>query len=195
MIYVEVNAQSDIGWLEYLKSVKNQFYYKDTIILTYQPNGAEHPNTYSSKELKYLHNVKDSDLVMLFYNKGNCSQPISYFSYYLSKSDYATLTFITAGKYVSSLSLFNYSPEGKLLKCFEIKSWFIDAGIADSTSSNFMNDSTIVVRRWDGYELEENGKPFQIDSITTINYVINQKGQIIEGDHSKEINKIASDKR
>jgi len=177
-----VNAQTDDSWLSYLKSVRNQFYLKDTIVFTFKPtNGNETPN--------YLNVLNDTDCQKFFHSDLDyCGAHYDkyFYSYYLSKNNIATLTFYSFGKYTPVLTLYNYSPSGKLLKRVEVKSCFIDAGLADSTTTHFKNDSIFVVRRWDGYEAMENNKSIMVDSITKTNFIIKSNGQIVEGTHNNE---------
>ena len=109
-----------------------------------------------------------------------------FYSYHLSKSNFATLTFFSFGKYAPTLTLYNYSPTGELIKRVEVKSSFMDEGLADSTNTYFKNDSTFVVRRWDGYEETNNSKSVLVDSITKTNYIIKSTGRIVKGTHSNE---------
>ena len=179
-----VNAQTNDSWLNFLKSVRKEFYLNDTIVFSYKETKR---NEYS----QYLKPVKEEDCSRFFNLKNGLdfcgSHNEKYFySYHLSKSNFATLTFFSFGKYAPTLTLYNYSPTGELIKRVEVKSSFMDEGLADSTNTYFKNDSTFVVRRWDGYEETDNCKSVLVDSITKTNYIIKSTGRIVKGTHSNE---------
>ena len=178
------NAQTNDSWISFLKSVRKEFYLKDTIVFSYK-------DTERNEYFQYLKLVKEEDCGRFFnLNDGMdyCGSHYEkyFYSYHLSKSNFATLTFFSFGKYTPTLTLYNYSPTGELVKRVEVKSSFMDAGLDDSTNTHFKNDSIFVVRRWDGYEETDNSKSVLVDSITKTNYIIKPNGQIVEGTHSNE---------
>ena len=88
---------------------------------------------------------------------------------------------LSFGKYSPVLTLYNYDPEGNLIQQIEVKSDFFDAGQADSTIAYFTNKSNFVVKRWDGFEID-NGNI--VDSVTTTTYTIDRTGKIMKGTRS-----------
>jgi hypothetical protein len=179
LTYFNVTAQTSNTWLTFLNSIKQEFYLKDSIAFTFdmpkQEN--EYPN--------YLKPVKAEYCDKLFTTErdlGVCKGGEKFFySFKLSKRNYATLTFYSFGKYTPVLTLYNYSPKGELLNQIEIKSSFFDAGQADTTAARLTSDTTFIVSRWDGWEATENGKSVMVDSLTITDYSIRPTGQIQQG--------------
>lgn len=129
--------------------------------------------------------VKEQDCPRLFIHNCDDARPQNFFySYLISKQNYATLTIFSPGKYTPILTLYNYDPTGKLLQQIEVKSSFMDAGQADSTSTTFIDARNFLVTRWDGYEIDGGNL---VDSVTTTNYIFENTGAIKEGKRNSSV--------
>ena len=178
LTYFSVTAQTSDTWLTFLNSIKQDFYLKDSIAFSFpmpkQEN--EYPNYLKPVKAEYCDKLfTERDLSICNGGEKFC------YSFKLSKSGFATLTFYSFGKYTPVLTLYNYSPTGELLNRVEVKSSFFDAGQADTTAARLTSDTTFIVSRWDGWEATENGKSVMVDSLTTTDYSIRPTGQIQKG--------------
>jgi len=171
------------AWTNYLGSIKDRFYLKDTIVMEAQFH------TFESMQ-DSLSEVDSADCRMLFGSKSIYCSPnmgLHFYSYDLSNSGYATLTFLSYGKYTPCLWLYNYDPTGKLQESVELTSNFADAGIADNTDSRFTKKNQFVVTRLDRWETEEAGFDL-VDSTTVTTYSIDKRGKISKG--KQEVSKV-----
>src|SRR6188768_1582074 len=115
LLQFEVEAQDH--WIEYLKSIKSQFYYKDTIIVKFK-NGVQLDSTIAlvTVDTNYRKLFKTEQDTLT--EEGGASSEKYFYSFYLSKQNYAIIILYSAGMggTTGNLYLYNFSPQGKLLK-------------------------------------------------------------------------------
>jgi hypothetical protein len=201
-----LSAQDCNSNIFFLDAIKNQFYYRDTIVVTL--NGKQR-NALSNGSNSSLQNVKcyrDELLKEYFINtviknrnelfnsiqsdSATKAQATTYwredkstyrcYSYLKSADNWYTLTFLTEGHYMPVLILINYNPQGKLNIGKAVFSNFIDAGDYEVTSSSLEGDILTIsdIKKW-----EDNLKT--ITDSTATKYIVEPTGKLLKMDERK----------
>jgi hypothetical protein len=173
MLQMSVHAQK--SWIDYVKSIKTYFYYQDTIIVKFKTG----VKLDSSIKLVSL----DTNNKTLF-KTGDDTLPQDgdekyFYSFYLSKSNYATIVLYSDGMWgeTGNLYLYNFTPQGKLLTQIKLQDGWADAGTDYKTNSSFINDTTFKVIRRTGFEKTTLHYAY---AFTESTYVITEDGRIVQ---------------
>ena len=174
LLRFQVGAQN--SWVKYLQSIKEQFYYKDTIIAKFQ-NGVQLDSSIKLVKVDTnYHKIFRTDKDTL----RECKPDEMYFySLYISKSNYSIIELYSGGMWgtTGNLYLYNFSPQGKLLKQIKLQDGWGDAGESYYTNSKFVSDSSFKVIHGDGFEKSDQSYNYKI---TECDYLIDKNGIILQ---------------
>lgn len=160
-----VSAKSTSEWLTLLRNSKQKFYQKDTIAIQ---TDKQQFNIFSTGHL----NKVPLDHCKRFFSLDTsvCTGDGHFFySYYLSTDNYATLTFLSQGKFTNYLTLYNYSPDGEILYKIILEGSSVDAGSGNYVKTSRKDNKTYIVTACEPGDYIENC----LEEI----FVINSKGQ------------------
>jgi hypothetical protein len=179
-ILLQFEGATKNNWIEYLQSIKSQFYYKDTIIIKFKEGPHLDSITISmlvKVDTNYQKIFKAEEDTLI--EEGGSIGEKYFYSFYLSKSNYATIVLYSGGMWgtTGNLYLYNFSPQGKLLSQIKLQDGWADAGESYYSNSKFENDSTFNVVHGVGFEKPDH---FYYYAITEWDYIISKEGCVIQ---------------
>lgn len=178
LLFLSKKAEAQNHWIDYLKEIKTHFSFKDTIIVKFQ-NGFRPDSTIKpvkvNSDYKSIFKSNEDTLT----EEGGARSDKYFYSFYLSKNNYATLVLYSRGRWreTGNLYLYNFSPEGKLLTQIKLQEGWGDAGESYLGSSTFANDSILNVISAIGFEKPDQSYHYHI---TEWNYLLNNNGQFVQ---------------